>query len=139
MENDAPVVGPDALTANFQDGQTGHCDRGLESANFSFARDTIRIMKLRDRSPNGTAIRPQESPRERGEVGRRCMMAAAAPCQSFSLAARTTSSAVRYTSMSYYCRSSFRSFLGVPYEGSCISGVLRLDNGVWNFGGGAAL
>src|SRR3979411_3251057 len=51
-----PCCWPGCATANFQDGQTGHCDRGLESANFSFARDTIRIMKLRDRSPNGMAI-----------------------------------------------------------------------------------
>jgi hypothetical protein len=34
MENDAPVVGPDAPTAKIQDGQTGDGGRGLEPANF---------------------------------------------------------------------------------------------------------
>jgi hypothetical protein len=37
MENDAPAVGPDAPTANFK--MIKHCARGLESANFWFARD----------------------------------------------------------------------------------------------------
>ena len=31
MENDAPVVGRDAPTANFEMVKTGYCDRGLES------------------------------------------------------------------------------------------------------------
>ena len=38
MENDAPVVGPDALTANSKMLKLGHCDCGLEPANFRFAR-----------------------------------------------------------------------------------------------------
>ena len=42
MENDAPVVGPDAPTAD----STGHCDRRLESANFRFARDPDEYGRL---------------------------------------------------------------------------------------------
>src|SRR6266478_9372620 len=37
MENDAPVVGPDAPTANSKMVKLDNCDRGLESANFRFA------------------------------------------------------------------------------------------------------
>jgi hypothetical protein len=35
---DAELSGPRVTAASFQEGQTGHCDRGLESANFWFTR-----------------------------------------------------------------------------------------------------
>src|SRR3981081_1374192 len=44
MENDAPVVGPDAPTPDSKMVKRD-CDRGLESAKFQFARDTIRIIE----------------------------------------------------------------------------------------------
>jgi len=39
MENDAPVVGPDAPTATSKMVKLRHCDRGLESATSLFARN----------------------------------------------------------------------------------------------------
>jgi hypothetical protein len=39
MENDAPVVGPDAPTANSKMVKLDIAPAGLESANFRFARE----------------------------------------------------------------------------------------------------
>ena len=43
MENDVPVVGPDAPTANSKMVKPDIATGGLESANFRFARDPGRM------------------------------------------------------------------------------------------------
>jgi hypothetical protein len=50
MENDAPVVGPDAPTADSKMVKRDIANRGLASANFQFARDTIAISGKRQSS-----------------------------------------------------------------------------------------
>jgi hypothetical protein len=44
MENDAPVVGPDAPTANSKMVKLDIATAGLESANFRFARHLTTIL-----------------------------------------------------------------------------------------------
>jgi hypothetical protein len=44
MENDAPVVGPDAPTANSKMVQLGHCDAAPEPANVWLGRDQGPLM-----------------------------------------------------------------------------------------------
>jgi hypothetical protein len=47
MENDAPVVGPDAPTADAKMVKRDIANRGLASANFQFARDPLRMTESR--------------------------------------------------------------------------------------------
>jgi hypothetical protein len=47
MENDAPVVGPDAPTADSKMVKRDIANRGLASANFQFARDPLRMTESR--------------------------------------------------------------------------------------------
>jgi hypothetical protein len=52
MENDGPVVGPDAPTANSKMVKLGRCDRGLDAPS-SGCIDSIRIIKTTRTLPNG--------------------------------------------------------------------------------------